>query len=471
MNSTPHAYIQVEEKETKGENGVQSFLRKKEKKEVRSRILVKVCFTIILVLSTSFVWLSLISPLVIGYFNRPPLTDKPRPYFDILHRNLTVNGSFSVCNISSNITIKCPPNYVFNCPMCVPICGKWHPFGETYFTLYRISAIVVGLVDLIFSVLGIIIFIRVPNSLKFPKVFYFIMFATLIALSSVFSIAALFGPHDFFCGGRNEDYEVVFKDPPIVVTVLGVISHYSYISFQFSFLIAVLNIFIVIYFPHWQILKSSSRKRILLIIELSICLGIPVLFPLINIAIYRSYSFIRLPILPFPLGDRIAPFALSLGPLLLMTGVISTLLLLSIYRVQLLKYMIHKEIITFKSYEIRMIIFAVQVFLTVLFIFIDLSITLATNGISKHLEEEYFACTTLHHNPWFINNSTLTQTECAESYKAYTYPLLSLLADMATGFAAVQMAVVLSTSETLDAWRKSVKSLISTLSASFPSSA
>ena len=477
MDSTRKSYIQVKSHEMKGEIGVQNFLRKKEKKESRNNILVKTCFTVVLVLFIVLIWLSLFSPLAIGYKARPPLMNISRTYFDLLKQNLTVNNSSNVCNASSfstnnsNNTVKCPSNYVFNCPMCVPICGKWHPFGETYFTLYRASTIMVGFLDLIFAILGIVVFIHVPNSLKFPKVFYFIMFATLIALSSVLSVAAMFGPHKFFCGGRNEDYEVVFKDPPIVVTILGVISHYSFISFQFSFCIAVLNIFIVIYFPHWQILKSTNRKKILLTIELCICLGIPVLFPVINLAVYHSYSFIRLPTLPFPLGDRIAPFALALGPMLLITGFISTLLLLSIYRVQVLKYMIHKEVVTFKSYEVRMIIFAFEVFLTVLFIFIDLSITLATDEIAKYLQEEYFACITLHHNPWFLSNSTLIPTECVASYKAYMYPVLSLLADIATGLAAVQMLVVLSTSETLEAWRKSIKRIINTLSASVSSSA
>ena len=396
------------------------------------------------------------SPLIVGYLAQHPTTNITRPFLGILNQTKNVTNDSIHCNVT-NTTIICPDNFVYNCNSCVPICGKWHPFGDSYFIAYRVCITVVGILSLFLSVIGLIALIPVKNSFHFPKLIYFVMFATLIALNCVVTIAAVAGPHTFFCGGRNEDYEVVANDPTIVVTLLGIISHYSFMSFQISFCIAVLNIFLVIYFP--AIMLSFKWKRFLIITELIVCLAIPALFPIINIAVYRQYSFVRLPVLPFPLADRIAPFALALAPLLLVTGVISTLISLSIYRVQVRKYMIYKEIVKFKSYEIRMMIFGVEGFLTVLFIFIELALSISTNEITTYLQEEYFACITLQLNPWLLNDSMLAPTQCIPSYQSYMHPVVSLIADMLTGIAAVQMWIILFTRETAKPWGKFFKAM------------
>ena len=448
MNKT---YMELESKIGQEDYKVENYIEKKRHEAWKHSILVRVCLTVILVIFITISWLSLMSPLAIGYQTQHSTANVSRPFLGILDQKGNVSNNSMHCNVT-NTTILCPDNFVYNCKSCVPICGKWHPFGDSYFIAYRASTTVVGILSLIFSVFGLIALIPVKNSFHFPKLFYFVMFATLIALNGVVTIAAVAGPHTFFCGGRNEDYEVIAKDPPIVVTLLGIISHYSFMSFQISFCVAVLNIFIVIYFPF--IMLSVKRKRILIFTELIVCLALPALFPIINITVYRQYSFLRLPVLPFPLADHIAPFALALGPLLLITGVIATLILLSIYRVQLLKYMIYKEIVKFKSYEIRMVIFGVEGFLTVLFIFIDLALTLSTNEITTFLQEEYFACTTIQLNSWLLSDPTLAPTQCIPSYQAYMHPVVSLVADILTGIAAVQMWIILFTRETAKPWGK-----------------
>ncbi|KAI6655771.1 hypothetical protein LOD99_1913 [Oopsacas minuta] len=441
-------YIELNNKCESEDTKVQNFLEKKQHKEWKHSIFVRICLTVLLVICISIVWLSLMSPLVVGYLTQYSTANISRPYFDLLNKNNL--NKYNKCNVS-NTTIVCPSNFVYNYNSCVPICGKWHPFGDTYFKAYRYSVTTISLLSLIFSVLGLIVLIPVKNSFYFPKFFYFVMFSTLIALSCVLTGAALAGPHSLFCGGRNEDFNLVANDPPIAVTLLGIISHYSYIAFQLSFCVAVFNIFVVIYFP--AIMFSVRKKRCLIITELIVCLGVPAFFPIINIAVYRQYSFIRLPILPFPLADRIAPFALALGPLLILTGIMSTLILLSIYRVQVLKYMIYKEIVKFKSYEIRMIIFGIESLLTVLFIFIELALTISTDEIVTYLQEEYFACTTLQHNSMILSNSTLTPTQCPALYQPYMHPIVSIIADMLTGIAAVQMWVILCTHETGKPWK------------------
>ena len=106
-----------------------------------------------------------------------------------------------------------------------------------------------------------------------------------------------------------------------------------------------------------------------------------------------------------------------------------------------------------------MILFGVEGFLTVLFIFIELALSLSTNEITTYLQEEYFACTTLQLNPWLLSDPTLAPTQCIPSYQSYMHPVVSLTADMLTGIAAVQIWIILFTRETAKPWSKFYKSM------------
>ena len=80
--------------------------------------------------------------------------------------------------------------------------------------------------------------------------------------------------------------------------------------------------------------------------------------------------------------------------------------------------------------------------------------TLSTNEITTFLQEEYFACTTIQLNPWLLSDPTLAPTKCIPSYQAYMHPVVSLVADILTGIAAVQMWIILFTRETAKSWGK-----------------
>ena len=438
------------------------------KEEIRSAV-VKSSYRVALVVSITTVWASMLSPLIIGYFARPSLENVSRPYFDILNHSIGYNqtrlapNAYNFSNGSGDFA--CPSLFVFNSHMCVPICGLWHPFGEDYFKAYRATTIITSIIELLSALVGFIIFIRVPGSVKFPRIIYLFMFLTLIGLSAVLSVAAIAGPHVFFCGGRNEDYNIVAQNTPIQVSIFGVISHYSFTAFNFSFFVAALNIFLHIQFPHSQIFKSVKRKRVLIVIEIIIALGIPAIFPILTIGLYQQYSFVRLPLLPFPLANRIAPFIMVIAPLIMLTGLVLTLITITIYRVQINRYLLtYREIVRFKSYEIRLIIFAIQVFFTTFFIFTEISYSFATNEISDILQEEFFACETLLYNPGILKNQSQAPTLCDTAYKSYMHPVFAIIADMATGIAAVQVTVILTTSVTKKAWAQSFKSIFTVLS-------
>ena len=353
----------------------------------------------------------------------------------------------------STINATCPPLYVFSCPKCAPICGLWHPFGDDYFLAFRAIAILTSIIDLLFAIVGTVIFVCVPQSLHFPKIIYFFLFVSLILLSSVLTVASLMGPHRFFCDLRNEDYETVAASPSLLVTILGAVSHYSYVSFNVCFLVAAFNIFIIIYFPHWRVFKAGNHKRVLLFVEFITCICLPIALPITHLSITRQYSFTRLPTLPFPLGSPITPFLMVLGPLLLFTGIALTLIAFAIYRVQILKYIIYKELVNFKSYEVRHIIFAIQVWFTVTFIFIELSFEFANTQISDLLLDEFWSCTTLQYNPHFLTNQTLVPSGCTPAYKAFMQPVFSLFAIATAGISSVEILVVLTTRDTFDTWK------------------
>ncbi|KAI6653576.1 hypothetical protein LOD99_3471 [Oopsacas minuta] len=441
------------------------FVKEHGRKIKRRFIAVRICLTIILVVCIAAIWISLVSPLIVSYFVMPSTANLSRPFYDQLHQLFNgSNTSELMCNDNMNISnSSCPPQYIFKCPMCVPICGMWHPFGDSYFQAFRIIAISTSIIDLVFAIVGALIFIRVPGSLKFPKIIYFFLFVSIIILSICLTIANLLGPHTFFCELRNEDYDTVAASPSIWVSILGAISHYSYISFNVCFLVAAFNLFIIIYFPHWQVVRFDKPKIILAFVEFIICICLPAIFPIIHLSITRHYSFSRLPLLPFPLGDSYTPFIMALGPLMLFTGVALTLIVLSIYRVQIMKYVVYNKMISFKSYEIRHILFALQVGFTVTFVCIALSVDFANFEISNFLLYEFWSCTTLKFNPHFLTNQSLAPTECSESYKDYMSPILALFSNVTTGISAIEILVILTTKETWDSWKNSFKRVFKTL--------
>ena len=147
----------------------QSELNRHAEKLTKHRRL-QLLYTVLLCVAIGVIWVSLIAPLVIGLLSRPSIANLTRPHVDTLESSLANNSEFlpSKCqqndtnNRVSNYSISCPTGYVFNCTMCVPICGSWHPFGESYFVAYRVETSIVGLVNFLFSLSGLIILLKVP---------------------------------------------------------------------------------------------------------------------------------------------------------------------------------------------------------------------------------------------------------------------------------------------------------------------
>ena len=248
----------------------QNALNKHTQKLAKHRKL-QVIYTIILSITIGVIWVSLIGPLSIAILSQPSLANLTRPHVAILKTVLN-NSEFlpSKClsndtnNIVSNNSIDCPIGYVFNCTMCVPICGLWHPFGESYFIGYRVETSIVAVANFLFSLTGLIILLKVPGTFRFPQINYLFMFINAVIFSSVLTAAALPGPYYFFCSERKEDYAVVAETPAVHITILGIVAHLSYFSFNLWFLCATVNVFVIVYFPSWQILEHVNAKSLFL---------------------------------------------------------------------------------------------------------------------------------------------------------------------------------------------------------------
>ena len=353
------------------------------------------------------------------------------------------NGS----NISS---IDCPDDYVFNCTMCVPICGVWHPFGDSYFIGYRIVASSIAVVDFLFSITGLIIILKVPGTFKFPQINYLFMFINSVIFSAALTAAALPGPYNFFCAQRKEDYAVVSENPPIFITLLGVVTHSTYFSFNLWFVCATVNVFLLAYFPSWQILKSRKHKITIFVIEAIISSAIPVLFPIIYLIIFKKYSFLRLPLVPYVIKP-IPGLIFVVLPLLLFTAISLTIISLTLYKLQIQKSVVYggKQKIQLKSYEIRLIILAISLGIVVFLVFVGVSIDVYNSKILQFYLEEFWSCLTLKNNLHLTNVSNIT---CATEYKAYFRANLHFVTEICVGAWSILLLIILTTKETRDAW-------------------
>ena len=436
---------------------VQDTINKQSVKLVRYKRTFRVVYTVLLILSIGIIWISLVGPLAVGFLSRPSLQNLTRTSVETLNNSLSRNPEFlpSKCvangtNTSSNYSISCPEDYVFNCTMCVPICGLWHPSGESYYIGYRVTTILAAVIDLFFSLFGLIILIKVPSTFKFPQINYLFMFINAVVFSLILTAAALPGPYLFFCEQRKEDYAIVAADPALYLTIIGIFAHYSYFSFNLWFLCAVLNVFFIVYFPSWQILQSRKNKIILFVIESCISFGIPPLFPIIYLAIFREYTFIRLPQIPFII-DPLPGLVFIIFPLLVVTALSLTIISLTIYKLQLQKLVVmagqHK--IQLRSNEIRLVIFAISLGIVVFVVFLEISFDIRNSKILQFYLEEFWSCVTIKDN---LNLFMLPNSTCDKTYLSYSYPVFTYVGDVGLGVWSILLLVILTTRETRNAW-------------------
>ena len=413
-------------------------------------------YTIVLILVIPSIWIGLTCPFAISVISRPSLANRTRPNVTALN-TLTSNSSLlpQKCtskNTTSTSVISCPDDYMFNCTMCVPICGLWHPSGKGYFIGYRVVTVSVALVDFIFSVIGLIILLKVPGTFRFPQINYLFMFINAVVFSLCLTVLALPGPYYSFCGSRAEDYAVVAQTPSAYVTIMGMITSNTSFSFNLWFLCVTVNVFLVVYFPSWKIMQSRKYKIVLFVIESVVAFGIPLLFSVVYLSIYKRYSFLRLPQLPYAVSWAV------FVPLIMSTAMALTFVSLILYKLQVQKSIVlaGQQKIQLKGYEIRMIVLAIALGIVVFIAFLNASLVLRNSVIYQFYLEEFWSCLTLKTNYHLFQVSNLT---CSTEYNAYYLPLLHYAGNICVGAWSVLLLTVLTTKETRETWSGVFKKL------------
>ena len=444
-------------------------LNKLEAKRNRHKRLFQVIYTIILLVTIFILWVSWSGTIVVALLFKPTPTNISRPYVELLNHTITTNTSIlpSKCRsgneyvVHSNITITCPTNYVFNCTMCVPICGLWHPYGESYYIAYRVISIFIGVADFVSSLIGLIVMLKVPGVFKIPRINYLFMFISAVVYSFCLAAIAISGPHNFFCQQRNEDYSIVSRDPPVIVSVVGFVSHLAFLSFYFWFLCNTINLLIIVFWPQLRITESRRSRIIIFTIEAIISFGIPLLIPSIYLIIFKRYSFLRTPFQLFTISI-IATLVFIIVPLLLLTAFSLTIIAISIYKLKMreLIFMENRPKVKLKGFEIRFIIFAICIGVLASVAIIEASYSNILNPIFNLKLEEFWSCLTVQNN---VEIFRIQSDICLPEYRAFFFPIVTFIRYFAFSSWAILLFVILTTKDTRNVWKKIFTNILRSL--------
>ena len=428
----------------------------------RYKRLFQVIYTIFLVLAIFIIWICLIVPITVGALYKSPPTNITRPYVELLNNTITTNTSIlpQRCHsgnesaVHSNITITCPTNYVFNCTMCIPICGLWHPYGESYFTAYRVTTIITSVAQFIFSFIGFIVLLKVPGSFKVPQINYLFMFFNAVIFNFLLAVIAISGPYNFFCQRQDEDYSIVAQDPPVYVSVVGFVMHFAYLSFNFWFVCATVNLMIIVLFPQLRITESRKSQIVLFTIEATISFAFSLIIPSIFLIFFKHYSFFRTPHHPYP-ADPIIALIFIVVPLLLSTAVSLTIIVIALYKLQMrkLSFIENKEnAIKLEGFEIRLIIFTVCLGLVAFIALFEGSYYKIFNAIFEFKLEEFWSCLTVQNNLKMFHQ--VSSAVCPTEYRAFSFPIFNFIRYFALTLWTFFLLVILTTKETREEWKK-----------------
>ena len=405
----------------------------------------------VLVLSIIGIWTIFSLPLLIGYFLTPPRNVNLS--YDYVHE---LNNTKISRILAANISLSCPSLYRFNGRSCVPECGNWHPFGLAYFLVCRSLSAVFSFVSILVALIGCTTLLLFWNKMKVHHIIYLYLFSIALLFNIGLAVGAFPGPALFFCDS-SADYRIVSDKPPLRVTILGAIMHYLFIAFNFWFVTSVFNIFLGVYFATYRLFKYKTSRWTIFTIENVVNWCVPLLVPILMLAVFNYYTFLRLPQLPRPPDDIATLLTITL-PLVASSIATLTIISLLLYKIQTQRFSVRKdnEIIKLKSFEIRMIIFAILTSISVSIITIDLSIQLVNKPITDKLFKNYWSCLTLRSlqeqfNMTSFQNETI---KCNREYDPFVFPVLTILADFCLGGWSVLLIVIITTKEFCSQWTR-----------------
>ncbi|KAI6658537.1 hypothetical protein LOD99_15337 [Oopsacas minuta] len=189
-----------------------------------------------------------------------------------------VESLTNLTNSSIDYEIKCPVNYIHseNSMFCSPACN--HPDLIFSDTALLIDTIIILFIDISGAILGIFTLITWPfvkSFWKFPQITILFLVICLTLLTCIFVVIDLPG---VFCGfdvTQSFDDQFVEFQPNLMAA--GALIHYLRIAVMFWTLFTLLNIYLSTLGP--STFDPQGRvKNVLVIIEIVISFGVPLLF-------------------------------------------------------------------------------------------------------------------------------------------------------------------------------------------------
>ncbi|KAI6653824.1 hypothetical protein LOD99_3327 [Oopsacas minuta] len=333
--------------------------------------------------------------------------------------NKTINEDLLDSINLSSITVNCPDQYVYSkvSNKCQPACGRWSNCGYVCLYLKQAVLAVSAIIGVVVSTYAIFSWIRLRRTWKFQH--YPILFCICVnlLLSISFGISDIPGNFVFYCHTKYISLDELNQNAGIHIQIQGSFLHYLGLSNRLWFLMALLHILLVICFPMKNIFAEKRARLITLIVENSLCFGLPVILEMIPYALGIRYYFFDEIDMP-TLDNTIANAVIGYTPHVIITLLTMTLVICILYktRMQAIKMKEFGDGYELQTIEKRLLIFATIYFIISAIIVVSIIVHYFIDTQINKAFEDYLSFITLN-STYIDTNNPLTTNETGKILK------------------------------------------------------
>ena len=358
--------------------------------------------------------------------------------------NTTVNEELLTKINLTNETVICSDLYIYSPVVrtCQPICGHWSSCGEKCYFIERVTYAVIAVVGIVASLVALISWIRLLSTWKFQHRPIFIGIIVNLFQSIAIGICDIPGVYYFICGGEDTDIDSMMIHPNIHTQVIGALIHSLALSNRLWFVIALVYILLKISFPLRDFFDTKKKKVALVILELFICFGIPIITEIISFGagaryILSSHQSILVS------DNRLFAAAFGYIPHALITSFTMSIIMLIIYTIR--SKLIGKDV-SIQGIEKRLLFFSALYFLLTVIIAASVSVHVVIDPKLDAQEDHYRVTLTLNsllHTPDHpLANNTVSSLLSQEDRLRITEATAPLLIYLTGGSQRLMFIVV-----------------------------
>ena len=361
---------------------------KKTVEEKHRRVSVK-CELVLWRLFTIFGMLLIWSVVLI-----PVILSGSQKLFEV-ERNKTINEQLlSTINLTGDMRITCPEHYIFSpvTKTCQPVCGKWNSAGDVCYYIERVTFALIAAVGIITGIVALITWLCTFSTWQFQHHPIFMAIIVNLLQSVAIGIIDIPGLYYFTCGGIDIDNMSVENNPTIRTQILGAIIHSLALSNRFWFFVALIYILLRICFPLRDFFNTNRKKIILIVIEITTCVLLPLLTEVITFstgARYINSSKIALLVT----DNRLLAGAFGFIPHALITSLTMTIILLIIYKIRTQVLANNTKILPIEK---RLLFFSAIYFVLTIIVALSVSIHIVIDSNLEYQRDHYRATITLN---------------------------------------------------------------------------